>query len=71
MIYLPLCAVEKRCDLRLVRIDTYTVVSVSSPNASSIVISTWIKVCMVLACNAHSVLSCVSGLRVIIIIIIV
>ena len=50
----------KRCDLRFVRIDTQTVVSVSSPS----VFTTWKKVCMVLDCDAHSVLSCVSGLRV-------
>ena len=48
----------------LVRIDTQTVVSVSSSNVSSIVLSTWKNVCMVLGCDAHRVLSCVSGLRV-------
>ena len=53
----------KRCDLCLVRIDTQTV-SVSSPSTSSIVLFTWKKVYMVLGCDAHSVLSCVSGLRV-------
>ena len=54
----------KRCDLRLVRIDTQTVVSVSSSSAYSIVLSTLKKVCMVLGCDAHSVLSYVSGLRI-------
>ena len=54
----------KRCNLRLVRIDTQNVVSVSSPSAFSIVFSTWKKVGMVLGCDAHSVLSYVSGLRV-------
>ena len=34
----------KRCDLRLVRINTQTVVSIISPSASSIVRSTWNKV---------------------------
>ena len=55
----------KRCgDLRLVRIDTQTVVSVSSPSASSIVLSTWNKVCMVLGCDDHSVMCHDSGLRI-------
>ena len=54
----------KRCDLRLVRSGTQTVVPVSSPSASSIVLSTWKKVCMVLGCDAHSVLSYISGLKV-------
>ena len=54
----------KRCDLRLVIFDTKTVVSVSSPSSFLIVLSTWKKVGMVLGCDAHSVLSYVSGLRV-------
>ena len=54
----------KRCNLRLVRINTQTVVSVRSPSASSIVLSTWKNMCMVRGCDAHSVLSYVSGLRV-------
>ena len=54
----------KRCDLCLVRIDTQTVVSVSSPSASSIVPSTWKKVCIVLGYDTYSVLSYVSILRV-------
>ena len=54
----------KRCDLCFVRIDTQTVVSVSSPSASSILLSTWKKVCMILGFDAHSVLSYVSGLGV-------
>ena len=49
----------KRCDLRLVRIDTQAGVSVSSPTASSIVLSTWKKVCM-----DWAVLSCIYGLGV-------
>ena len=67
MIYLPRCAVdvdETRCDLRLVIIDTQTVVSVISPSASLIVLSAWKRVCIVLDCDVHSVLSYVSGLRV-------
>ena len=51
-------------DLRLVRIDTQNVVSVSSSIASSIVLSTGKKLCMVLGCDAYSVLFCVSGLLV-------
>ena len=54
----------KRCDLRHVIIDTQTIVSVYSPIASSIVLSAWKKVCIVLGCDANSVLSYVSGLRV-------
>ena len=52
----------KRCDVRLARIDTQIVVSVSSPSASSIILSTWKKVCMLMGCDAHSVLPCVSEL---------
>ena len=52
------------CDLCFVRIDTQTVVSVNSSSASSIVLSTWKKVCIVIGYEAHIVLSCVSGLRV-------
>ena len=51
-------------DLRLVRIDTLTVVFVSLHSACSIVHSTWKNVCMVLDCAGHSVLSYISGLRV-------
>ena len=58
MITLPLCAVDKT---RLGRIDTQTVVSVSSPSASSFA---WKKVCMILGFDAHIVPSCVSELRV-------
>ena len=53
----------KHRDLCLVRFDTQTV-SVSSPSTSSIVLFTWNKVCMVLGCDAHTMLSCVSGFRV-------
>ena len=47
----------KRCDLRLVRIGTQTVVSVSSPNASSIACALYLEEGIVLSCNAHNVLS--------------
>ena len=50
----------KRYDLRLVSIDMQTVVSVGSPSVSMCSLLGK-KLSMIVGCDTHSVLSCVSG----------